>query len=153
MAKVFFPAKMAYMRDFFKNNTDFIYDDLIEHKTVAEYRLNYIKKIAKKVQLSLLEGFDKTGGSSEKLEKLGQALNEKINSLDYSNLEVVKESLTGTFLGLMIVLGLSQKIHGEDYWNKQKDWQDFNEWLASMNENIYELDEEVKKILNSSIKA
>lgn len=151
---VFNSAKKASICDFF-NESDFVYDETISgsYKNVAELRLARIKKLAYKVQKSLIEGFNKTGGAGEKLEKLGTAFNDSIDNLDYGNLETVKESLSGTFLGLMIILGLSQKVHGEHYWSKEKGWDDFDSWLSSMNKNIYALDEEVKKLLNTQVKA
>ncbi len=148
----FKPAKKASLLDFFHETE--IYDEtLSSSKNMSERRIEHIKVLANKVQESLVEGFDKSGGGNDQIEKLKKAFSDRIAILNYNNLETMKESLSGTFLGLMIILGLSQKVHGSDYWESKKGWSDYKNWLDNMNQNIYVFDEEVKKILNTNAKA
>lgn len=152
-------ARKASLSDFFKDKSlisdQSVYDDTLDFglKKASEQKLDYIKKLAINVQGSLLEGFRKSGCKKEKVEKLKSVFAQKLSDLNYENLEYMSESLTGSFLGLMVVLGLSQKINGSDYWSNDRGWKTFDRWLEKINKNIFELDEEVKSIFGRPAKA
>ncbi|MCK4265202.1 hypothetical protein KAW80_02470 [Candidatus Babeliales bacterium] len=154
MKKQFKAATKSSLLDFIKDS-DFVNDDKVSSslKSLSEYRLEYIKMLAQRVQDTLLEGFDKSCGDQNEIENLKNKFDRNIKKLNYGNLEQMKESLSGTVLGLMIILGLSQKVHGSDYWPAERGWKDYEVWLKSMNKNIYAFDEEIKKLLNAKAQA